>query len=100
MHAIGIGDGASSALVEGCAKKGKGYHIFIKDYENPAEKIIQLLNDSLTPVIDKINLTYDHNLVESIVPNPSSMPYILKNEVANFYLTFKGQIDQPTKISL
>lgn len=31
VHAIGIGDGASTALIKGCAEKGKGYHIFIKD---------------------------------------------------------------------
>lgn len=28
------------------------------------------------------------------------MPYILKGEVANFYLAFNGQLDKATKISL
>lgn len=78
VHTIGIGDGASQALIKGCAEKGKGYHIFIKDSENPAEKIIQLLNDSLTPVISKVDLSYDKSIVKSIIPNPESMPYILK----------------------
>jgi hypothetical protein len=100
VHAIGIGGGASVALIKGCAEKGKGHHIFIEDHENPAEKIIQLLSDSLTPVISKVRLDYDKDLVESIVPNPHSMPYILKNEVANFYITFKGQLSQATQISL
>ena len=31
VHTIGIGDGASAALIKGCAEKGKGYSIFIKD---------------------------------------------------------------------
>jgi hypothetical protein len=31
VHTIGIGSGASESLIKGCAWKGKGYHIFIKD---------------------------------------------------------------------
>ena len=100
VHTIGIGNGASESLIKGCAEKGKGYHIFIKDNENPSEKIIQLLTDSLTPVISKVSLKYNKELVESVVPNPESIPYILKGEVANFYVTFKGQLNQKTVISL
>jgi hypothetical protein len=54
----------------------------------------------LTPVISKISLKYDKEFVESIVPNPNSIPYILKGEVANFYVTFKGQLNQKTVVSL
>lgn len=57
-------------MIKGCAEKGKGYAIFIKDNENPSSKIIQLLTDSLTPVISKVSLVYDKDLVESVVPNP------------------------------
>ncbi len=78
VHTIGIGDGASAALIKGCAEKGKGHHIFIKDKENPSEKIIQMLSDSLSPVISKVSISYDKELVESIVPNPFSLPFILK----------------------
>ena len=38
VHTIGIGDGASQSLIKDCDEKGKGYHIFIKDNENPSEK--------------------------------------------------------------
>ena len=100
VHTIGIGDGASQALVTGCAKHGKGHSVFIKDSENPSSKIIQLLNDSLTPVISRVKLSYDHSLVESIVPNPAKIPYILKNQMVSFYLTFKGQLEKETCLSL
>ena len=33
------------------------------------------------------------------MPNPDKLPFILKNEVANFYITFKGQLAQPTRLS-
>lgn len=36
VHTIGIGDGASQALIKGCAEKGKGHFIFIKNHENPS----------------------------------------------------------------
>lgn len=40
-----------------------------------------------------MKLTYDKNIVESIIPNPESMPYVLKGELVNFYITFKGQLN-------
>lgn len=95
VHTIGIGNGCSAQLIEGCAKKGKGSHVFIGDTEDPAKKIIQLLTDSLSPVISKAVLKFDRELVESVIPNPDKMPYILKDEIVNFYVTFKGQLDKP-----
>lgn len=92
VHTIGIGNGCSEELILGCAKKGKGHHVFIQDNENPGEKIIGILRDSLSPVISKINLKFDKNIVESVIPNPESMPYVLKDEFVNFYVTFKGQL--------
>jgi len=83
----------------GCAKSGKGQHVFISDQDDPSEKIIQILTESLSPVITKMNLKYDKNIVESIIPNPDSLPYVLKGELINFYVTFKGQLDQKTSLS-
>jgi len=31
VNTIGIGNGASAALIVGCAEKGKGSHVFIND---------------------------------------------------------------------
>ena len=39
-HCIGIGDGCSQDLIINCAEKGKGYHMFISDQEDPSEKIV------------------------------------------------------------
>lgn len=68
----------------------------ISDHENPSEKIIELLETTLTPLISDISLKYDEDLVESIVPNPRSIPYILKDDTVNFYVTFKKPFHKNT----
>lgn len=40
VHCIGIGNGASLNLIQGCSKNGKGNYVMITDSENPSNKII------------------------------------------------------------
>lgn len=80
-------------LIIGCAQQGKGYKAFISDEEDSSEKIIEMLQQSLSPGINNLKIKYDQNVIESIVPNPEECPLILRNEVANFYLTFKGKLN-------
>lgn len=70
VHSIGIGNGASFNLIEGSAKAGKGKYIMISDNEDPADKIIELLESTLTPLITNMKLGYNNKSVDSIVPNP------------------------------
>lgn len=79
VHTIGIGSGCSAALIKGCAEKGKGKAVFITDGSEVASPIIELLEQSLTPIITSFSLDFDSSVVESIVPNPRQMPFILKN---------------------
>lgn len=37
--------------------------MFIDEQENPAEKVIQMLKDSLSAVISKVELEFDKSLV-------------------------------------
>ena len=53
--------------------------------------------DSLSPVITKQSLNFDESVVESVVPNPKSMHFILKNEIVNFYITYKAKLEKPTQ---
>ena len=63
VHCIGIGDGASLSLIQGCAREGKGKHIMIADRENPTENIIGLLGSSITPLIEEVKLSFDEKAV-------------------------------------
>jgi hypothetical protein len=98
VHSIGIGNGASEDLIMGCAQQGKGYSVMISDEEDPTDKIIEILDKSLSPLISKLHLTYDKSKVQSVVPNPEKNPYLLKNEVANFYFTFNGRLKEPMPV--
>lgn len=100
MHGIGIGDGASKALLKGCANKGKGKTIFLADNENVAGKVIELLQATMSPAITLFNFDFDKGVVESIVPNPKEMPYILKNEPVNIYVFLKPGFEGSTKFIL
>ena len=70
VSTIGIGNGCSKDLIENSAKMGKGYSAIISDLEEPASKIISLLENSLTPIIVDLKITFDKDKVESISPNP------------------------------
>lgn len=89
VHTIGVGNGASEALIQGCAEKGKGKYVFIQDNENVSGKIIELLSAAMSPVITKFVVDFDDKVVETINPNPKSMPYILKNEPVCLFVAFK-----------
>lgn len=78
-NCIGIGNGCSQDLIINCAARGKGHSLFISDSEDPSDKIIEILERSLSPVITKMEFELDHSLVESIVPNPKKLPFVLKN---------------------
>lgn len=46
-----------------------------------------------------MQLKYDKSVVQSVIPNPESLPYVLKGELVNFYINFKGQLSEPTILS-
>ena len=59
-----------------------------------------MLENSLSPLITDFRIEYDENMVESITPHPKDIPYLLKNEIAQFYIHFKGRLTHPFAVSL
>ena len=100
VHGIGIGQGASKALIKGCAEKGRGRSVFIADNENVAGKVIELLQTALSPAITEFELAYDDAAVEGIIPNPKEMPCIMKNEAVNLFVFLKPGFEGGARFSL
>lgn len=44
-----------------------------------------------------MKLTFNEKDVESVVPNPKEIPYILKDDVVNFFITFKKPFEHEEK---
>ncbi|KAI3343741.1 von Willebrand factor type A domain-containing protein [Ustulina deusta] len=56
FFSLGIGSGASTALVEGIATAGNGFSQFVAEGEKMDMKMVRLLKGALTPHIDDYNL--------------------------------------------
>jgi uncharacterized protein YegL len=80
VYTLGIGDGCSRYLVEKTAILGNGLFEFVSDDENISEKVIFLLQDSITPYLEKfqMNVSRTDGLM-AIVPDPETLVCIRKN---------------------
>jgi hypothetical protein len=63
FFSLGIGDGASSALVEGIARAGGGFAQFVGDNEKMDKRIVRMLKAALTPHINdyRLEVHYDND---------------------------------------
>jgi len=51
-------------------------------------------------LITDMKIEYDESIVTSIVPNPKKMPYFLRNDLANIYITFNTRLTKPTTLKV
>ncbi|KAK6386280.1 hypothetical protein LTS17_001855 [Exophiala oligosperma] len=65
FFSLGIGHGASSALVEGIARAGNGFAQFVGDNEKMDKRVVRMLKGALTPHITDYTLavTYDQDSI-------------------------------------
>lgn len=56
IYTLGIGNGCSRYLVEKVAIMGNGKYVFVADNENLNEKVIDLLQDSITPFLKDLKV--------------------------------------------
>ncbi|RVE64487.1 hypothetical protein OJAV_G00126350 [Oryzias javanicus] len=69
---FGIGEGASSALINGLAQEGRGHAQFITGSDRMQAKVMQSLKFALQPVVKDISVTWDFTKgVSATVLSPS-----------------------------
>lgn len=67
---IGIGNGISPYLIQGVAMAGNGDYEFVKDEENIQNKTQYLISESISPVLQDIEVTFDKPaLISETIPN-------------------------------
>ncbi|XP_036380329.1 von Willebrand factor A domain-containing protein 5A-like isoform X2 [Megalops cyprinoides] len=90
---FGIGEGASSALVNGMAKHGSGHPQFITGADRLQSKVIQSLQFALQPAVKDISLQW--NLPAGVSTTNLSPPIktLFQGQRALVYAQLTGQVD-------
>ncbi|XP_048836978.1 von Willebrand factor A domain-containing protein 5A-like isoform X8 [Brienomyrus brachyistius] len=88
---FGIGEGASSALVNGMAEGGSGHPQFITGAERLQPKVMQSLRFAMQPVVEDISVKWNIPADISVTPL-SPLPNVLfQNQRAILYFQLTGQ---------
>ncbi|CAD8199925.1 unnamed protein product [Paramecium octaurelia] len=94
VYTLGIGEGCSQFLIKRLAEVGNGKYQFVSDNEDINAKVIDLLEDSLTPYLKEFTLQSNVNNIAQIIPNPESVVCLKKNQELTIQVLFS--IDQQT----
>ncbi|KAL3888728.1 hypothetical protein ACJMK2_001091 [Sinanodonta woodiana] len=76
VFTVGIGQGASTALVRGLAKAGNGKEIFVTGSDRLQPKAISLLRCAMQPVASDVEITWDLPSHVTWIMMPAKIPYI------------------------
>ncbi|KAM7534573.1 hypothetical protein Aperf_G00000111989 [Anoplocephala perfoliata] len=83
LSAIGLGQGASTALISGAARAGNGRALFVREGGNLREAVLDVLNCCLQPWLTDVTvdwqLTRSSKPVASILQVPSVVPPVFSN---------------------
>lgn len=87
VFSLGIGNGCSHYLINGCAEAGKGKSSFVYKPQQISEFLLLLMKAAFTPVCDDFKLEVSNKeAVKMIAPDPTSLSYILRDEKVTIYL--------------
>ena len=111
FFSLGIGSGASSALVEGIARAGNGFAQFVGENEKMDRRVVRMLKGALTPHITdyRLEVQYgddaddDFEMVESasesvktVVADIPKAPSVAKKAISLFDASAKEEDPSPS----
>ncbi|CAB1432426.1 unnamed protein product [Pleuronectes platessa] len=88
---FGIGEGASSALINGLAKEGGGHAQFITGADRMQPKVMQSLRFALQPAVADISVTWDLPKGVSVTVLSPTITTIFQGQRSLIYAQLSGQ---------
>ncbi|XP_038129077.1 von Willebrand factor A domain-containing protein 5A-like isoform X1 [Cyprinodon tularosa] len=97
---FGIGEGASSALINGMAKEGGGHAQFITGTDRMQPKVMQSLRFALQPAVEDVSVSWD--LPKGVSATTLSPPIkaIFQGQRSLIYAQLTGQSSEATEGSV
>uniref|UniRef100_A0A672M1M3 von Willebrand factor A domain-containing protein 5A-like n=1 Tax=Sinocyclocheilus grahami TaxID=75366 RepID=A0A672M1M3_SINGR len=88
---LGIGEGASAALITGMAREGSGHAQFITDTDRMQPKVMQSLRFALQPAV--LNISVDWTLPDEVTVDTLSPPInvLFQGQRTLIYAQLKGE---------
>ncbi|XP_039454044.1 von Willebrand factor A domain-containing protein 5A-like isoform X2 [Oreochromis aureus] len=88
---FGIGEGASSALINGMAKEGGGHAQFITGTDRMQPKVMQSLRFSLQPAVEDVSVTWDLPKGSTVTVLSPPITTIFQGKRSLIYAQLTGQ---------
>uniref|UniRef100_A0A3B4UE96 von Willebrand factor A domain-containing protein 5A-like n=1 Tax=Seriola dumerili TaxID=41447 RepID=A0A3B4UE96_SERDU len=89
---FGIGEGASSALINGLAKEGGGHAQFITGTDRMQPKVMQSLRFALQPAVEDISVTWDLPKGVSVTVLSPPITAVFQGQRSLLYAQLTGQV--------